>query len=220
MTPTPELALTVALVALFGVLVNAFVTAYSTRKRGSIDERLLKLKAELDQLNSKEMALVQAEHSERLKRLEFERAQDVADGERKRIADSKSLALVLEALNPQGVVAFLRDHDFGGTFDREDIAPLRKFINLSNGPEQAFLFSDLEQKRQQMAEEARVLSKLIALKTHPRQGNYNSVLPDDLVNEVRPDWVNRNAIEINDAATAFVGTFDQFVHQCRVRLGS
>lgn len=220
MTPTPELALTVALAALFGVLVNALVTAYNARKRGSIDERLLKLKAELDQLNSKEMALVQAEHNERLKRLEFERAQGAADAERRRLADLKSLALILETLNPQGVIAFLRDYDFGSAFNREDIAPLKNFVNISGAPEHAFLFPDLEQERQQVVEEARVLSKLIGLKTFPRQGSYSSVLPDDLVNEERPDWVNRNANEINKAATAFIRAFDRFVHRCRIMLGS
>jgi hypothetical protein len=219
MPNTPEIALIVALIALSGVLVNALVTAYNARKRGSIDERLLKMKAELNQLNAGEMVRIQAEHTETLKKLEFDHMRELADYERKRKADSERFASVLELLNPQEVIAFLREHDFGGMFDRKEIAPLHRFVDISNGPEQAFLLADLEQQRIQMAERARTLSKLLGLNTHPRQGNLSSVLPENYVNQPRPVWVNKNATEINDAATAFVQAFDEFVRQCRAKLG-
>jgi hypothetical protein len=219
MPNTPEIALIVALIALTGVLVNALVTLYNARKRGNIDEQLLKLKAELDQLNAREMARVQTEHTETLKKLEFERTQELADGERKRKADSERFAFILELLNPQEVIAFLREHDFGGMFDRKKIAPLNRFVDISTNPEQTFLFTELEQQRVQLAERARALSKLLGLNTHPRQGPFSSVLPENYINEVRPAWVDENATEINDAATSFVKAFEEFVYQCRVKLG-
>lgn len=219
MPNTSEIALVVALIALIGVLVNAFVAAYNARKRGIIDERLLRLKTEFDQFNAREMARVQAEHSETLKKLEFERTQELADNERKRKADLELFTSILELLNPQEVIAFLRKHDFGGMFDREEIAPLHYFVDISTSPEQAFLDADLDQQRIRMVERARRLSKLLGLKTHPRKGTCSSVLPENQVNEVRPTWVNENATKINDAATAFVQAFDEFVLQCREKLG-
>jgi hypothetical protein len=219
MTPTPELALVVALVALVGVALTAAATIYNARKRGAIDERLLRLKAELDQVNAREIAQVQAKHSERLKKLEFDRSQDSSDGERVRKIDSATFRKLLEFFDPQETIAFLRDHDFGGAFNRDYVSPLHNFVNVSSGPEHAFVSIELEHTRQPVVEAARTLSKLIGVKTFPTQGNLHSVLPSEYVNEMRPSWVTQNAAEINTAATKFVTSFEHLVKECRKKLG-
>jgi hypothetical protein len=218
MTPTPELALTIALIALFGVLVNALVTAYNARKRGSIDERLLKLKAEIDHVNAREIARVQADHAEKQKIREFERTQDLAGDERKRKADAERFASILELLDSKNIMVFLREHDFGGAFPRNEIEPLNVFVNLSGDPDQTFLFDELEQQRLQVVQKARTLSKLIGVDTHPRQGDLISVLPEDYVNRIRPEWIEENATKLNNAATEFVSAFDEMVLTCRKKL--
>jgi hypothetical protein len=220
MPSTPEIALAVALIALFGVMVNALVAANNARKRGELDEKLIQLKATLDQLNAVEMAKVQAEFSERLKLLEFDRSKQTADDDRKRKADAATLASILKTLEPNGIIAFLREHDFGGLFNRNDIAPLGRFIDQASQPDQEFLTSELEELRSRLVLLGRTLSNLIGAKTYPRHGNFNSVLPENLVNVERPPVIRENATKLNDTATDFVDSFDELVRKARSILGA
>ncbi len=220
MPSTPEIALTIALIALFGVMVNALVAANNARKRGELDEKLIQLKATLDQLNAVEMAKVQAGFSERLKLLEFDRSKQTADDDRKRKADAATLASILKTLEPDGIIAFLREHDFGGLFNRNDIAPLRRFIDQASRPDQEFLTSELEELRSRLVLLGHTLSSLIGAKTYPRHGNFNSVLPENLVNVERPPVIRENATKLNDTATDFVDSFDELVRKARIILGA
>ncbi len=220
MPATPEIALAVALIALFGVMVNALVAANNARKRGELDEKLVQMKAKLDQLNAVEMARVQAEFSERLKLLEFDRSKQTADDDRKRKADAATLASIIKTLEPDGIIAFLREHDFGGLFDRNDIAPLGRFIDHASRPDQEFLTTELEELRSRLLLLARELSNLIGAKTYPRNGTLNSVLPEHLVNVERPPLIRENATKLNDTATDFVDSFDELVRKARSILGA
>jgi hypothetical protein len=220
MPSTPEIALAVALIALFGVMVNALVAANNARKRGELDEKLVQMKAKLDQLNAVEMARVQAEFSERLKLLEFGNSQQAADEDRKRKADTATLASILKTLEPDGFIAFLRDHDFGGLFDRNDIAPLGRFIDLASRSDQEFLTSELEVLRSSLVSHGRELSNLIGAKTYPRHGTFSSVLPENLVNVERSPLIRENATKLNDTATDFVDSFDELVRKARSILGA
>lgn len=204
-----------ALVALVGVLFNALVSIWNARKRGDLDRQLLELKATLDKVNALELAKVQAEHSAKLKSLEQDRTMQAAVDERRRKADSENLKTILSVLDPDRVMAFLRDHDFGGIYDREDTEPLHRFLELSQRPDAEFLSSDLENMRRSLVEGGTRLSRLLALKTHPRHGTFSSVVPENLINEERPPWVNQNAEEINDAATEFVQAFERLVRHAR-----
>lgn len=213
---TPEIALYVGLLALVGVLVNALVAANNARKRGELDAKLIEVKSRLDQFNAVELAKVQAEHSAKLKTLEFERAQYAAAEERRRTADSANLANLLAVLDPDHVISFLRTHDFSGIYDRDETDPIFRFIELSKRPDSEFLEPELEALRGSLVSVASKLSRLLALKTHPRQGTFGSVLPESLVNDERPAWVNQNADEINECATAFVAAFEDLVRRARV----
>lgn len=215
MTPTPEVALLVALLALLGVLVNALVAASNARKRGQLDGKLLELKSRLDQINAMELAKVQAEHSSQLKSLEFDRTQHAAAEERRRGADSATFKKVAELLDPDHVIAFFQTHDFHGIYDRNDSAPLLRFLELSKRPDSEFLEPELEALRSSLFAISAELSQLLAQKTHPRQGTFSSVLPADCVNVERPPWVDQNADEINDCATRFIEAYESLVRHAR-----
>lgn len=215
MTSSPEVALGVALIALVGVLITALIAVLNARKRGDLDRQLLEVKASLDKLNSLELAKVQAEHSTKLKAIEQDRASQMAGEERRRNADAATLASILSILDPDRVIAFLRNHDFGGIYDREETEPLSKFLELSRRPDAEFLSPDLEQLRKSLAAAGKRFSSSLALNTHPRQGTYNSVLPESLINEKQPPWVDENAKELNDQATEFVEIFERLVRQAR-----
>ena len=219
MPQTPELALALALIALFGVLVNALVAANNARKRGELDAKLLELKSKLDQFNALELARIQAEHGAKLKALEFDRTQHAAAEERCRSADSSTFNKILETLDQDQVISFLRTHDFNGTYDRNESDPILRFIDLSKRPDSEFLNPELENLRTSLFDMAKTLAGLLAIKTHPRQNTFSSVLPESLVNHVRPAWVDENADEINDCATSFVEIFEKLVRHARLTLG-
>jgi hypothetical protein len=176
---------------------------------------MLKLKASLDLTNSSELAKVQAEHAARLKALEFDRTKTVADESRKRKADAQVLARVLSSLRPEGVITFLRDHDFGGSFDPEWVKPLHRFVDEANRPDHEFLLPELEALRLNLIEKGRVLSNLVALKTHRRDFGFQSVLPDSLVNAERPKHIIDAALNLNNAATDFVASYDELIRKAR-----
>ena len=219
MPQTPEIALLLALIALFGVLVNALVAANNARKRGEIDQKLLEFKAKLDHLNAIDLAKVQAEHSEKLKSLEFDSKNSSEADERRRTADSATLLKILEILDPGNAIAFLREHDFNGTYNRHDSDPVFAFLEFSKRPESEFLDSDLENIRDKLIAIGTALSRLLALKTHPRQSTFNSVLPERYVNEIRPKWVDENAEELNDTASKFVEVYESLIRSARARNG-
>lgn len=216
---TPEVALIAALLALLGVLVNALITANNARKSRELDQELVRLKAQLDQLNAVDLIRVQSQHSERLKTLEFTRAQRAADDERKRQTDAATLAAILTVI-PARLIQFLKQHDFGGTFNREELAPLDAFLSEASHPDREFLISELETLRTRLLESGRNLSNLIAFKTFPREHTFSSVLPAEAVLGPRADWVDDNASELNNAAEEFVSAFEELVRSSRARLGS
>lgn len=216
---TPEVALIAALLALLGVLVNALITANNARKSRELDQKLVRLKAQLDQLNAVDLIRVQSEHSERLKTLEFTRAQRAADDERKRQTDAATLAAILTVI-PARLIQFLKQHDFGGTFNREELAPLDVFLSEAASPDREFLINELETLRTRLLESGRNLSKLIGFKTFPREHTFSSVLPAAALLGPRPDWVDDNASELNNAAEEFVSAFEELVRSSRARLGN
>jgi hypothetical protein len=125
---------------------------------------------------------------------------------------------LLALLAPNGVISFLRNHDFGGSFSREDIAPLHTFVVLGENPDSEFIDPSLEKERQKLHESASQLAMSIATKTAPNSRDLLSVLPKRLADSPRPEWVKQEAKELNEAATEFVELYDNFVRFCRARI--
>lgn len=125
---------------------------------------------------------------------------------------------LLALLDPNNVISFLRDHDFGGSFSREDIAPLNTFVAVGINPDSEFIDPTLEKERKILLGSANKLALAIAKYTAPNSVGNLSVLPNHLVDSPRPDWVLRETKELNEAATAFVDQYDNFVRLCRSRI--
>lgn len=135
-------------------------------------------------------------------------------------ADITVFENLLDLLKPTGVISFLREHDFGGSFFREDVAPLHTFVAIGGNPDNEFIDPDLEKERKILHENASELAMLIAKYTSPNQFNHLSVLPSHLANSPRPDWVRSEAKELNDAASNFVDIYDNFVRFCRIKIAN
>jgi hypothetical protein len=213
MSVTPETALLVALIALGGVLVNALITLVNARKRATLDERLLLLKAQLDG----EVTRIQQAHAERLASLEHIQAQEAVDRARVQKVDASRLRALLQDLDPVKTIAFFREHDFGGAFRTEDIRPLYRFVERAPDPDQSFLDPSLEELRVELLNSGKALASTLAMKTSPTSAELSSVLPDAHKGVPRPDWVNANARKLNELATAFVEKFDQLVRTARAQ---
>ncbi len=214
-------SLIVAFIALLGVLINALVTAYNARKRSNIDKNLIILKSEIEKLNVADLTKKQAEYSERLKRLEYELEQNSRLTERQIETDKKTLESITSMFDEVEAIYFLREHDFGGSFDRKKIDPLNKMLFYSEEVANRMVIPELEGYRKEMIKKAKELQNLIGAKTFPtkHEGTFNSVLSDEYVNKPRPKWVIEAAKEINDAATEFVASYDTFVYKARSILG-
>jgi hypothetical protein len=143
-----------------------------------------------------------------------------AETERVTPTDVGVFEQLLELLKPSGVISFLREHDFGGSFLRDDITPLHTFVAVGGNPDNEFVDPALEKERQLLFNNASHLAMLIAKYTSPNAAGHLSVLPNRLVNSPRPDWVLREAKELNEAASAFVEIYDNFVRFCRARIAN
>ena len=213
MNVSPELALAVALLALVGVLVTALVALFNARKRGDIDERLLLLKTQLDG----DVTRIQQAHAERLAKLEHSQALEAADRARIKKADGVRLQALLQELDPKWIITFLRDHDFGGAFRRDDITALFRFVERTSDPDQDFLDAELQGLYLNLVATGKALSNAIALKTAPTNADLNSVLPLESRGVPRPAWVDENAKVLNDRANDFVGAFDSLIRAARAK---
>ncbi|MCK2045599.1 MULTISPECIES: hypothetical protein [Chromohalobacter] len=132
--------------------------------------------------------------------------------------DQALLRRLFRELDPDGVVQFLREHDFGGTFMRSSTAPVLRFADTWVGADKEFQDNEVEVKHKELVEAAKKLSGLIASKTSPISGDASSVVSKRFQGKERPEWILRDAHEINEAADLFVEKFDEFVKTARRKI--
>jgi hypothetical protein len=205
----------VALLALAGAILNIIATVYLARRRADFDAQVVELKSKFDQLNALEMAQVQANNSVKLKELENRFSRETELTERNRQADCVVMGKIIGAVEPEHSMSFLRSHDFNGTFDREDLKPVRRLLNLAEDVSCEFLDPSLEELRLLVIDAAMKFSSSVSLKTFPRHGTYSSVVPQA---EVNTDYSSRffaAGKEINENATKFVNTFEELMRRAR-----
>ena len=132
--------------------------------------------------------------------------------------DQALLRRLLRELDADGVVAFLREHDFGGTFMRSSTNPVLRFADTWVGEDKDFQDKEVEDRHKELVKAAKKLSGLIATKTSPIGRDAQSVVSERFQGEERPDWILRDAQEINDAADRFVLNFDEFIKMARRKI--
>jgi hypothetical protein len=83
-----------------------------------------------------------------------------------------------EVLPSNGPIRFARYHDFGGTFNLENVMPIKEFSLDWNNAEHEFIDEELEELKKELLEKSSKFSSTIAINTSPNRKGFQSVYPD------------------------------------------
>lgn len=131
--------------------------------------------------------------------------------------DQQLFHAFLNALPTEPTIRFLKDHDFGGSFDKQAIKPLNDFVYTWESVEKEFLDAEVEKLKKTLFFLASKLASEIAGRTVPlRDGSYLSVYTDQQrASGPRSASVIEDAKVLNATASAFVPKYEEFVRVCR-----
>ncbi len=115
-------------------------------------------------------------------------------------------------------IRFYKEHDFLASFDRQYLEPLNEFIATWDNAAHQFVDRDLEEARQKLYEAAKELGLAIACNTVPDRHGRISAKPDHVASGPTPDWVKRDAKEINELAPPFIEHHENFIRLGRKKL--
>lgn len=127
----------------------------------------------------------------------------------------------MTVLPVEPALRFLREHDFGGSFHKQFLAPLNSFVSTWDTVDKEFMDKKLEEKKKSLYAAAKKLALEIARRTVPvGTGDFISVYSDHQRNsgQPRPASVIEDAKVLNDLATAFVPKYEEFIRACRAKL--
>lgn len=116
-------------------------------------------------------------------------------------------------------IRFFKEHDFLGSFQKDRIDGLYEFVETWGNAAHEFIDQDVEKKRKDIYESAKRLAGAIAQYTTPNQAGLISVKPDNLPHGPTPDWIEREAKEINDCADEFAAKHEDFIRFCHKKFG-
>lgn len=123
------------------------------------------------------------------------------------------------ALSYEPAIRLLREHDFGGSFNKKDIQPLFDFVETWNQPEKEFIDENLQAALTELYRAARSMVMCLAEKTSPIGNEDFSVFSNTLRNAgPRPDWVIEDARVLNEQANLFFPVYEDFLRLCRKKL--
>lgn len=134
-------------------------------------------------------------------------------------ADNRLFNELRDLLPSNRVIKFLAEHDFGGSFFRQEIEPLRTFRHDWDNAEHEFINQELEALRLALHDRVGVFLNLIARYTVPIGGQGQSVNPpdSDYGDPERDNRIRRNAEEINNAADDLVQAHQSLIRAFRGR---
>lgn len=134
-------------------------------------------------------------------------------------ADVVLLKRFLRLLPSKGTIEFLKNHDFLGSFYREDIKPIQEFLGEWGTVEHEFHDKDIEAIKQKLYEAADNFNKLIGKYTSPNKKGFQSIRPDyyDGIEQREPEF-KREAGEIGDAADLVVEMHKAFIRAAKSKL--
>ena len=118
-----------------------------------------------------------------------------------------------EALPSNDSIAFIRYHDFGGSFNIDNVIPIKEFSYYWNNAEHEFIDAELEALRKELLEKSSQFSLAIGINTSPNSAGFQSVYPDTHIDpqEEFEERIRREIKEIHDAADELIK-----VHQKRI----
>ncbi len=118
-----------------------------------------------------------------------------------------------------GVAEFYRRHDFIAAFAESEWAPLSSYVDGWDGPQFEFVDKKLNKAHAAVKLAATKLGMSIAKNTVPiGNGHLRSVKADYHPSGPTPDWIKRDAAEIQELVPAFVKAHDDFVKLAAKRL--
>lgn len=116
---------------------------------------------------------------------------------------------------------FFKEHDFGGSFSKSDVASLYTFVETWDSVDKEFLDEELEKKRKALYSLASELANEISGRAVPLNGgNLISVFSDRqrATGQPRPASVIEDATVLNEKSSSFVQKYEEFFRLCKVKL--
>lgn len=135
--------------------------------------------------------------------------------------DKELFRAFTDLLPPNQTTRFFKEHDFGGSFSRSDVAALYSFVKTWDSVDKEFLDEELEAKRKVIYSLASELANEIAGRTVPvRSGDQISVFSDQqrATGQPRPASVIADAKVLNEKSSMFVPKYEEFVRLCKGKL--
>lgn len=125
-----------------------------------------------------------------------------------------------ELLSKSGFIKFIKEQDFNESFLYDYLKPLNEFVITWDNTEYEFMNSNLEEQRIKLLKSAKLLSATVLNKTSWINENVQSAKPRHLLSHPMPDWVSKDAEEINQVADDFVKMFEEFIKFAKSKLYS
>lgn len=113
----------------------------------------------------------------------------------------------------------LENHDFGNSFKLESLRDIDKFVDEWNCPEKSFINPELESIRKELWNKCHEFSWLLAKKSAPTHGGFQSVVPDQVRgNWDWPEWVDKDVKAVNEMAYEVFSLHQGFIKSMRETL--
>ncbi|WP_085918454.1 hypothetical protein [Halomonas sp. CSM-2] len=129
--------------------------------------------------------------------------------------DVRLLAMFRKLLEPADVT-FFREHDFLGSFRNEPVKRLFEYLETWTTVEHEFIDSAVEEQHGKFRQKAMALGLVLSQYT-TNHGEFSTVKPPGSQNEPTPEWVKKEAEEINQKASDFVEAHQEFLKFARNR---
>lgn len=119
-----------------------------------------------------------------------------------------------------GFIEFLRNHDFGGSFQESRIDGFFKFCHDWDSPHKRFINKTIQKKMNSYLTICKDMSKLLALYTSPTRVGLQGVIPSREINHDSPlmDKYNKEIKELNEKANELIKKYDKFIIETKRKL--
>lgn len=121
-----------------------------------------------------------------------------------------------DALPVNGVMRFIKSHDFLGSFNKEDISPMGRFAYEWDNPEHEFIHPTLEELRKEFLTTVNAFNIAVATYTSPNNSGFQAVRVDSQKHDPEHDARFRDEAKIiNEAATKTYAAYESLVREAR-----
>lgn len=125
--------------------------------------------------------------------------------------DREFLDTLMDVLPSSGTMTWMRDYDFGGTFDVDWLEDLHKFVQECRKPEFEFINPELEELKGKLQVQSETFLNLIGLETYPIN------MPNRLLNQLPPESPKYEEIrkKLNSHAQAISDVYNELIKKAR-----